>query len=218
MKLTQGQLIEILNRPGPHWLVAADLSQLNLAGANLQDANLIGANFTEAILVECRMVKVEMDYDTNFEKANMAKSILAGANIHGTSFSQVNLTGANFYLANIGYFANFSGANLRGSDFTKTNIMGVSFKNADLRDAKLDFASTMYEFYTSDTFWGMSGALFDGAIMMDGNEYIPSDERYCECPKCKSEIYPGALGCSDCNSTLSRDLNIPVLDKRKKLQ
>ena len=43
--LTLDQIYDLLNRPGPLWLVG-----VNLSGANLSAANLVGANLSESNL------------------------------------------------------------------------------------------------------------------------------------------------------------------------
>ncbi len=48
--LTPDQIFDLLNRPGPLWLVGA-----NLSGANLSAANLSGANLSEAQLSRARL-------------------------------------------------------------------------------------------------------------------------------------------------------------------
>ena len=50
-ELTRWQILDLLNRPGPLWLVGFDLSGLNLARADLSGADLEGANLTGASLV-----------------------------------------------------------------------------------------------------------------------------------------------------------------------
>jgi len=43
-EITQFQIYELLNRPGPLWLRNIDLSGADLSKANLHGANLGGAN------------------------------------------------------------------------------------------------------------------------------------------------------------------------------
>jgi len=46
------QLFDLLNRPGPLWLVEANLSGVNLNGGNLENANLADANLRNALLFD----------------------------------------------------------------------------------------------------------------------------------------------------------------------
>jgi uncharacterized protein YjbI with pentapeptide repeats len=55
MEITRFQLFDLLNRPGPLWLVGAnledvDMQRANLRGANLNRTNLTGANLHQANL------------------------------------------------------------------------------------------------------------------------------------------------------------------------
>jgi len=53
--LTPYQIADLLNRPGPLWLVGIDLSVANLSIANLIEANLIEANLIETILSKANL-------------------------------------------------------------------------------------------------------------------------------------------------------------------
>ena len=44
MDLSMYELYDLLNRPGPLWLVGIDLSEANLNKANLMGVNLVGPN------------------------------------------------------------------------------------------------------------------------------------------------------------------------------
>ena len=73
--LTQYQICDLLNRPGPLWLAGISLPNallvdVNLAGANLYQANLPGANLSHAKL----------------HGANLKQAVLRGANLTGIRF------------------------------------------------------------------------------------------------------------------------------------
>jgi hypothetical protein len=102
MELSRYQLCDLINRPGPLWLV-----KLNLRWANLSWANLIKANLNGAIL-----------RDANLSGANLSGAILINAylrdaNLHGADLTGADLSGADLINANL------SGAILTEAKYTK---------------------------------------------------------------------------------------------------
>jgi hypothetical protein len=72
MKFTKYELYDLLNRPGPLWLVWADLSRANLTGANL-----IGADLRGAFLI-----------GADLRGADLRKANLRGADLRGAKYNK----------------------------------------------------------------------------------------------------------------------------------
>jgi hypothetical protein len=70
MEFTKYELYDLLNRPGPLWLVNADLSGADLRGAIINEANL--------------------------SEANLSGADLSGAKLGYTNLSGANLSGAKY--------------------------------------------------------------------------------------------------------------------------
>ncbi len=95
MELTQYQLYDLINRPGPLWLAKIDLSEANLEFANLKGANLYHANLRNADL-----------RGANLEEANLCCADMSGANLSGANLKNANMTDVNLINTVFGTFGN----------------------------------------------------------------------------------------------------------------
>ena len=93
-------LADLLNRPGPVWLVGINLSHTDLCQANLTDATLIkadlrGSNLESAILRRANLA------GANLTKANLRFADLEGADLRDANVDGADFTGANLKDANL---------------------------------------------------------------------------------------------------------------------
>lgn len=93
------------NRDVVPYLIAADLSKINLSGVNLRGAQLIWADFTAA---------------------NLGKADLSMANLYGAELRRANLTEANLQMVNL-CEAKIEGADFSGATFGGTMLGNINF-------------------------------------------------------------------------------------------
>lgn len=117
MELTQYQLYDLMNRPGPLWLAKIDLSEANLEFANLKGANLYNANLRNADL-----------RGANLEEANLCCADLSGANLSGANLKNANMTNVN--LSNT-VFGAFGSSEVLHFDKSKQNDLKNRFTETD---------------------------------------------------------------------------------------
>lgn len=157
---TPWEIAELLNRPGPLWLVGAKLGGTNLRGASLQganlhradlaaarlshadlssadlrEANLIGANLSRSILIGARLRRARL------RRASLAAANLSGADLHGVGLEHADLKDANLSDADLSR-ARLTGANLRGADLSGANLRQANLSGATVDAAQLADADT----------------------------------------------------------------------------
>lgn len=142
-ELSSWDIAELLNRPGPLWLMGANLSGANLSEANLQAANLSEANLTAAVLA----------------RADLSGANLIGADLTGADLCEANLTGARL-------LGSLRGANLRGANLRDANLRGANLEGAGLSEADLSYA---YLKGATLRWADLSKANLDGTDLRDAN-------------------------------------------------
>jgi len=103
MHFTKYQMYDLINRPGPLWLVNADFSKAYLGWVTINGASISGCNFSNAIV--CR--------------AKLTNNFMAAVN-----FTDANLIGTDFSGSDM------SGDNLCGADLTEAILFEVDLINA----------------------------------------------------------------------------------------
>ncbi len=99
MEFTKYELYDLLNRPGPLWLVGADLSEAYLKSVNLEGANLTEANLQEAYLDSANLRNTTL-VGTGFFRAFLRGASLEGAYIRA-DLRRAILGGANLTRADV---------------------------------------------------------------------------------------------------------------------
>jgi uncharacterized protein YjbI with pentapeptide repeats len=117
-RITQAQMIYLLNGSKPLWLVNANLSGLDLSNANLEGADLTNADLSFARL----------------GNANLCNAKLEKANFYGGALNFVNFTNANLQSCNL------SNVNIRAADFTNADLRFSNLSNSILAMATFHFA------------------------------------------------------------------------------
>jgi uncharacterized protein YjbI with pentapeptide repeats len=143
MEFTKKELYDLINRPGPLWLVGADLKGANLSGANLIRANLYSSNLNGADLRWAMLEGATLNV-ANLEEADLREAFLGAAKLIGAY-----LHGANLRRADLGA-SNLRRADLNYADLGYTNLTGADLKEADLSGANLVGANMGAIAYTSE--------------------------------------------------------------------
>ncbi|KAH3767918.1 domain K-type RNA binding proteins family protein [Pelomyxa schiedti] len=134
-KLTQKEVIKILNSTRPVQLASCDMSGLDLSGLDFSSANLQFANFSGATLRH-----------TIFQNGKLQGCDFSGANLEGANLSNSDLLNSNFTRANLqravmvsinAPLAVFQFAELQYSNFENANLSGANMTNADLNSTEL---------------------------------------------------------------------------------
>jgi uncharacterized protein YjbI with pentapeptide repeats len=164
IKLSESQLYDLLNRPGPLWLRWIEVSSFDFGDANLKDAQLgharfnqcwfsktilKGANLGKAKFIDCIAPDADMQgadmrgvglERTFFENANLHGANLEWAIMKKTNFRSSNLQEANLSLASSLGDCRFTSAVLEGADMMKAKLPGSRFDGANLQKANLQEA------------------------------------------------------------------------------
>jgi hypothetical protein len=192
MKMTQAELMEIIERHGK-WLrdeeggERANLSYASLRGANLSYANLSYANLSYASLRGANLSYASL------RGANLSYANLSGASLRGASLSDASLNGANLSDASLNG-ANLSGASLRGANLSYASLNGANLSDASLRGANLRGAvggngrmqCLQISPYTviildNETVWGgCTKKTAEEWLDYEGTELSESDKKYLE--------------------------------------
>jgi uncharacterized protein YjbI with pentapeptide repeats len=83
MEFTRYELYNLINRPGPLWLVRADLQHADLRAANLKGAKLILADLKYADLSDADLSGADLS-GADLRWANLDWADLSKANLNGT--------------------------------------------------------------------------------------------------------------------------------------
>jgi uncharacterized protein YjbI with pentapeptide repeats len=146
-------LYDLLNRPGPLWLVGAELPradlsyarlsnvnfyQANLQGTILDHADLTNANLRLAALQGSRLVQTRLEGAdlaiANLTGARLAMATLTNARLEGATLVESNLNGARLDNAHLSH------ADLRGATLRRASLQEADLSVADLRGADLEGA------------------------------------------------------------------------------
>jgi hypothetical protein len=119
-RLTDRQVLDLFNRPGPLQLPGAEL-----AGRFLPRVGLRGANLEQADLSSAHLVGADLS-GASLRLADLSHSNLAGAKMDSANLFATDLRGANL-----------SEASLRDAVLEGTNLEGAILANADLSGALL---------------------------------------------------------------------------------
>ena len=114
------QLYDLLTRPGPLWLVEANLSGLNLSGVNLEDANLTDAHMN----------------GTNLEMANFKGANLTRAMLRESQAKEAVFEGTNLYISKSpsGNIAKFNVSFPKISTVTSNSLLfGSAISNSGIK-------------------------------------------------------------------------------------
>jgi len=177
LKLTEWQILDLINRPAPLWLPGVDLSgtnlsKINLNGAILEKANLsgaylsgniIGANLSNADLSNAKIV-------CDLSKANLIGANLSGADLQVTNMHETSLIAANLSNANLS-MADLFRACLHGANLTETDLKGSHLKEATLTNANLTRANLTDADLTDANLTGanLTGTYLKGANLTGAN-------------------------------------------------
>ena len=157
MEFTKKELYDLINRPGPLWLVGADQKDANLSGASLKRANLYSSNLTGADLrwasLEDATLNAATLNEADLREALLGAAKLIGAYLRGANLKRADLGGANLRRADLSMadleYANLTGADLKEADLSGANMGGanigtIAYTNEpDFKGAK----------YTRNTIW-----------------------------------------------------------------
>jgi uncharacterized protein YjbI with pentapeptide repeats len=130
---TYGQLdLHGIRVPGSQFVVFAQLSEVNLAGADLSKSNLSGVSFiadnSVDDMIESRFADLA---GATLSSANLSEADLSGAEMYEANLSNANLTGAALDNSNL-TAADLRHARLTGTDLTGADMVGADVRGADL--------------------------------------------------------------------------------------
>lgn len=174
--ISQTQLIHLLNRPKPLWLVNADLSGLDLSNANLEGADLTNANLSFARLSNANLSNTKLE-KANFYGGTVNFANFMNANLHSCKMSNVNIRAADFTHADL-RFANLSKSTISVATFHYAKLTGAVFSGSLLGEELIETPEGNYllggaDFTNAEVSMSqlLEARCVTGMILPDGTEY-----------------------------------------------
>ena len=210
-------------------LTNTNLVETNLKGAILEEVDFSGADLTKARftkskiqqsnfcntkMIQCVFYGAEITH-SEFDRTDLTEADFTCAKVVGSSYNHAILTNAKFRATDFRSINYFREANLQGVDFMDADLGALEFEKACLRNARFDNVNSLHDFYKVFSPAYSPPLFLDGAIMMDGSEFIPWEYQCSKCPECSEIINLRAFMCRGCGTLLSKYPELPIFDERK---